>query len=128
MWMFTMKKSGSPAPPPVAEKQGEERRKFFRVLYPASLRPMFLAFSKQYPVMDISERGIRFLDAPTGHVPEWLTGKLVLKGNRVLELEGEVVRKCEDEIGVFLLTFIPYKIILEEQRQLINKTPFARMT
>ena len=100
-------------------------RAHFRIEYPIRERPTFTVGKVVYPVMDASERGIRF--AMPGELPEIGTrfaGRLRFSRGEEMPLEGDVVRLHEQSVAIHLAgAGIPLKTIFDEQRFLRKRYP-----
>ena len=95
----------------------EEKRRYFRVVYPPEHRPVLFVRKTQYPVIDISEKGIRYISCENDSFVDWVVGKLVFKDGSFMDLQGRIVRRGGDDVSLFLITPIPYKTVLEEERK-----------
>lgn len=100
----------------------QERRKVYRVQYPPEARPKLTIRSREFEVINLSERGIRFQVQKQIQSAEWVRGKVTFHDGESLEVEGKIIWKKPDEIALSLLIIpIPYERILKEQRYLINR-------
>lgn len=92
--------------------------------YPIALRPEFLAEGGAYAVVDLSEGGMRCEVKALQPLPELgavLEGVIRLKRGESMPVRGTVVR-----IGVAFMALafdagVPFRIMLEEQRWLIQR-------
>ncbi|MEE8573908.1 MAG: PilZ domain-containing protein [Thermodesulfobacteriota bacterium] len=109
-----------------------DRRKHFRLAYPVEDRPTvkidastFYAIpgpGGTFEVVDISERGIRFL-ASGGMVPDLVKGSVSINDNEPIEFTGSVVRTGGSEVCLHIEESIPARLIAREQRRLIIANP-----
>ena len=101
-------------PAPRSDPPADDRRRFSRVQHKLNARPQLTIDGNTHDVRDISEQGIRIAN-PEGRVfQKWVRGTLVFSDGTTLEINGLVVRKQPDEIGLQLITTIPKDIIARE--------------
>ena len=105
------------------------RRQCYRLVYPESLRPMLIierSGSQQirqleYPVVDISEGGLCFLDDGTlGSIVEF-SGRLRFKQGNAMRISGLIVRREDHRVSIQLHHDLAWQTILNEQRNLISR-------
>ena len=97
------------------------RRQFFRVVYPAALRPRVTAGNVNFTVIDCSETGLRCrrLNSATAlpDVGTDFAGVIHFTSGEQIRVEGEVVRSDGQTISVFLNHIpLPFNVIVNEQR------------
>ncbi len=101
------------------------QRDFYRLEYPAADRPRLLVDKMEFEVLDISEKGCKFLLPKDIRPAEKMRvfGKLRFHDGRTCPIEGFVLRVFADKNTCILeLTVgVPLPIMMEEQRRLINK-------
>ena len=115
------------AAPEVARFNWPNRRQSFRLIYPPSMRPLLIiewagslpVRQMEYPVADISEGGLCFLDDGTLAVIEEFSGRLVFKHGKSISISGRIVRRDGDRISIQLHRNLTWRTILKEQRDLI---------
>ena len=104
------------------------RREWYRVVYPKSERPVLTivkgygtqARQVEYPVADISEQGICFIDdGSLGPLTE-LEGSVRFKNGEINRIEGQIVRRSADQVCVRLNGGFPWKRVLSEQRRFLS--------
>jgi hypothetical protein len=101
---------------------GRERRRFFRLEYPADDRPILRIGKNTFEVVDISERGIRFLNKRNVQFSDWVKGIVSFRDGVTMDFEGKIVWESGGKLGVhIIITPIPAERILQEQRRLIAK-------
>lgn len=117
------------------------RRRDYRLRYPDALRPTLevehpLECVSHYPVVDIAERGLRYLAEgsalkagaviipPMGTV---VTGQLVIeRGTPAVRVAGVVVRVQDGEVALHLTKQpIPLNVFFAEQRRVLAKARHA---
>jgi hypothetical protein len=101
---------------------GLDQRKYFRVKYPPTERPILRIGTHSFEVLDISERGLKFVSDQEIKFAEWVRGTLIFSDRASLVVEGRIIWKRETQIGLKLATPISYPRILKEQRSLVEIT------
>ncbi|MDR3416071.1 MAG: PilZ domain-containing protein [Nevskia sp.] len=103
-----------------------ERRLYYRVHYPSALRPTLKLGGGTLPVIDISERGVRFVrDQPIlDHIGETVVATVQFRSGMTAEVEGKIVRVGERDVALELEPGISFRIIVREQRLLIEMSPY----
>jgi len=100
----------------------QDRRGLYRVTYPPEARPKLKIKSREFEVINLSEKGIRFLLDKQIEFTKWVRGRVTFQDGESLEVEGKIIWKKPDEIALSLLIIpIPYERVLKEQRYLINR-------
>lgn len=98
-------------------------RAYYRLVYPIAFRPTFRAGGRAYPVVDLSEEGVRLL-FPEGSPPDLetgLSGLLGLRGGDPVPIEGRVVRVDPPFVSLRLSRGVPFAVMLEQQRFLQHR-------
>jgi PilZ domain len=103
----------------------ENRRQFFRLKYPKGAGPKLSSAGLSLEVIDISEQGLCFQPAKNKKYSqnESFAGSLKFSDGESVLVFGSVRRVTEDSISVELRKPIPLRIIMAEQRLLIQKFP-----
>jgi len=104
------------------------RRDFFRIVYEPSQRPLLridapsleLTGEHEFEVLDISEKGIRFLNDRNVHFSETVQGELVFVDGEAVLIEGQIVREKGSQLSLKLSESIPFKAVVKEQRRIIT--------
>ncbi len=110
----------------MAKKDSQQnQREHYRIRYPDLERPEFLVGKQKYPVLDVSERGIR-VKLPMSHV--FVLGQIVkgivkFRSGKQVAIEGRIIRitQAESSCSVQLRRSIPLAYIMEEQRLLLQR-------
>ncbi len=97
-----------------------EKRRYYRVKYPPTERAKLKTGEYEFEVMDISEKGLRFLNDKGQKFTEWVRGTVIFHDGEMLDIEGRIVWRRDDEISLRLITPVPYVRILGEQRRIIR--------
>ena len=88
---------------------GVEKRDDLRVKYAHVERPKLMIAEEAFKIVDISERGIRFLLEPT------LRATLTFRDGESVQIEGKISRIFNNEIAVRLSKGIPPERIEKEK-------------
>ncbi len=112
----------------------ESKRQFYRLTYPHSGRPELLVAGKTFPVVDISECGMRLQvqqnDIQTLPVGETVCGQVRFTDGESFEIAGAIIRHAdvsgELQCAVFLSKGIPYSRMVAEQRFMLQIFPAAK--
>jgi len=106
------------------DNRRENKREFYRLRYPTQCRPTLILLGKNYEVIDICEKGVKFL---------LVTGRELRPGMEVqftitfhddsLNLAGEILRVDERTAVIHLENPIPLGRIIEEQRYVRDTYP-----
>ena len=106
------------------KSEREEKRRYYRIEYPASLRPTLKIRKHEFEVVNISEKGVMFWADKKIEFGRWVSGEVTFFDGQPIGIEGKIVRKHENNIGMFLtIKPIPYSRILSEQRFLARFKP-----
>jgi hypothetical protein len=100
------------------------RRTFFRLEYPLGERPSLLLDGVAHPVVDLSERGVRFVLAEASlEVGAEVFGTIRFRDGSECRVTGKVARVRGDHphCALRLDGGVPLPKILAEQRYLIQK-------
>jgi hypothetical protein len=101
-----------------------ERRGFYRLLYPETDRPQLLFDNMAFPVVEISESGLR-IDLCGRQLSDRRTvvGWVRFHDHEAITVEGAVLRTEGPEAVIKLQLGISLKRMLAEQRRLIHLYP-----
>jgi len=106
------------------KNEQQEKRRYFRIEYPASIRPTLKIRKHEFEVVDISEKGVRFFADKKIKFGRWVTGNITFCDGQTVGIEGRIAWKRGESIGMFLtVKSIPYPKILSEQRLLARFKP-----
>jgi hypothetical protein len=101
-----------------------QRRGFYRIEYPPPERPKILIAGRTYRVIDLSEKGVRFLcdELFTPKEGEQVRAKITFRENDSVDVAGVVLRKSLEQCALKLnQVSIPLKKVMAEQRYLLAK-------
>lgn len=104
---------------------GRDRREHYRIVYPSRARPKLTVGETHYWVVDMCERGLRFLhpQADSLEVGQTVRGTVLFADGSSMAVEGEVMRVGTGEAVLHLAVPVPAARILQEQRHLISRFP-----
>lgn len=110
------------------------RRKNFRVVYPADIRPLLVVEKAdnqprrhlEYRVADLSEGGISFFDDGSLGPVSSISGHLQLEQGDNLRVTGRVIRRLDQRICLQLQRSLAWRTILQEQRRILAKAKSTR--
>jgi len=105
-----------------------ERRRFYRLRYPASVRPYMQYRQWKFPVAEISEQGLRFkiIEEALDHLVLHIKAKVFFNDGESLDIEGRILRIEDDEIILQLSVGIPLKRMISEQHFVIKACPHLK--
>lgn len=101
----------------------EQKRDYFRLEYPYEYRPVLLLDDQQYPLVNLSECGVRFRTegAPAFALGDKLDGKIVFHDQDSHVCRGEVIRLGQRSVILLLSEPVPLNKIRSEHILLINR-------
>jgi hypothetical protein len=105
-----------------------ERRRFYRLRYPVSVRPHMLYKKWKFPVAEISEQGLRFviIEEALDHIVMNMKATVFFHDGESQDVEGKILRIEDDEIVVQLFKGIPLKRMITEQHFVIKACPHLK--
>ena len=101
--------------------KGAEKRSCFRLQYDASEKPVFTVRQHEFEVVDVSENGIRLLAREPVRLVKWVRGTLTFSEGDDYVLEGRIIWEKDGILGLQLITRLPYKTVLREQRKMLKR-------
>ena len=93
----------------------KEKRKYSRLVYPSSKRPLLKLGEHELEIIDISERGLKLLNDKEIEFDRILHGEAVLLSGKTIIVDGEVSWSLNKKYGLFVYS-IPGSIIAKEKR------------
>ena len=84
-------------------KKDVERRSYTRKEYKSKEKPKLKVGNIEFEVVDISANGLKLINKKKINIEGWISGTLTFFDNRLIAIDGIVVRKQEDEIAVHLV-------------------------
>ena len=105
--------------------EGMERRKDFRISYLNVEKPRLKIEMHKFDILDISQRGLKFINDKEIILSEYISGKLIFLCGESVVIEGSLVWEQDDDFGLYLKNLIPSDMIQKEtlfiQEQLLSK-------
>jgi hypothetical protein len=101
-------------------------RQYYRLDFPLKERPELLVGSDSMPVVEVSERGLRFEPAPShaSAIGDRLQGVVRFRRAGEVDITGTISRAQGSSLVLILEgRGVPYAAILEEQRYLMRHYP-----
>ena len=80
-----------------------ERRSYLRREFESKERPTLKIGKIEFEVIDISERGLKFINKQKINLEGWVSGTLTLTNSRSIAIDGIIIRKKNSEIGMHLI-------------------------
>lgn len=105
----------------------EKRRRFYRLNYPERERPILSCELGKFTILDISEEGLR-IALPLSHqlsIGSKITGRIDFESGAAGNVRGVVIRIDSErsEGGLQLSKGLPLKLVIAEERRLLQKYP-----
>ena len=105
-----------------------DNRKFFRLAYPDAMMAVIVINGREYLVPEISEGGLRircnqFLEFRNG---ENVEATIYFQDGTEVPISGEISRRDSKDYVIAPLDGISFKLIVNEQRKLLQHYPFSR--
>lgn len=108
----------------MSDSGSSERRAFYRLRYPREEYPVLLFDARTFPVVEISEFGMRVLHQGERLVPDRaFSGWVRFRDGESVPVEGTVYRTDRDETILKLTVCVSLKRMLDEQRRIIHLYP-----
>ena len=97
----------------------------YRAVFPLAARPTLRVGDSAFPVLDLSETGVRFLvpKGPGFAIGDVVEGHLILSSGVELEVEGVNLRVTTPQAATYLTKGMPFAVSLEQQRDLQSRFP-----
>jgi len=106
------------------DDRGKNKREFYRLRYPTNCRPILILLGKSYEVIDICEKGVKFLLGKYREFKPGLDIQFTIDfHDESLDLEGKILRVEERTAVIHLENPIPLGRIIEEQRYVRDMYP-----
>jgi hypothetical protein len=97
----------------------QQRRKYARLIYPSTKRPLLKFGEHELEIVDISERGLKLSNDKKIEFDRFIHGIAVLLSGKSIIVDGEVSWSLNNENGL-LIDPIPSAVIAEEKRIISN--------
>ncbi len=104
------------------------RRKTFRIIYPAFIRPTMVLDTAdhrpkrnlEFKVIDLSQEGSCFLDDGSLGPMEQFSGRIRFRDGDQIKVSGQFVRKNGDHVSVKFSRSLSWSTLLAEQRRVMT--------
>ncbi len=102
------------------EFKGVNSREFYRVEYPEQERPLIKINEDELEVIDISEKGGKFLNDKGVKLDpgSMVEGTITFHNGEAITVMGKVLRAFSDQVVICFTKGVPFGAILNEQRYL----------
>jgi len=97
-----------------------EKREHARLIYPSMRRPKLKIKADEMDVIDISEKGIKFIKDKQQTLSECVHGSTVLLSGKSIEVAGKIVWESDNEAGL-LIAQIKESVIIDEIRTVLRE-------
>jgi len=94
---------------------GEQKRAFFRVVYPTGKRPVLMYAGRPYEIIDLCEQGVKFINKYGRIRDDMVRATIRFRDGESVEVVGKVHRVDHDQVVLLLIIGVPYKVIHKEQ-------------
>ena len=103
----------------------QSNRQHYRIFYPDGSRPGLRMEGAEYPLLDLSEEGLRFsaVDSESVPVGTSIAGNIMFRRGETVAVSGRVVRVSGGVVAAQLDRKIPLGAILEEHLWLARAFP-----
>ena len=95
--------------------EGTDGRKYPRAEYLNVERPRLKIEKHKFEVLDISQRGLKFLNDKEINLSEYISGELTLLCGESIAIEGSLIWEQDDDFGLTLNNLIPSDMIQKEE-------------
>jgi hypothetical protein len=86
------------------EYKGQERRQHPRTVFESQNRPRLKIGLQEFEVIDISEKGVRFVNDKKVNSEGWINGTIVFSDARRVDIDGIIVRQESGNLGLHLIS------------------------
>lgn len=97
-----------------------EKREHARLVYPSLKRPKLKIKENELDVIDISEKGVKFVKDKQQTIGECVHGTTVLLSGKSVEIAGKIVWESDNEVGL-LIAQIKESVIIDEIRTILKE-------
>lgn len=97
-----------------------EKRSHVRLVYPSLKRPKLRIKENELDVIDISEKGVKFIKDKQQTLSECVHGTTVLLSGKSIDIAGKIVWESDNEVGL-LIAQIKESVIIDEIRTVLRE-------
>ncbi|WP_410288290.1 PilZ domain-containing protein [Desulfosarcina sp.] len=84
--------------------RGVEKRHHPRTIFGLRGRPRLKIGLQEFEVIDISEKGVQFVNDKVVGIKGWVNGTLVFSDSRSIDIDGIIVRQDGGNLGLHLIS------------------------
>jgi hypothetical protein len=84
--------------------EGLERRQHPRTVFDSQDRPRLKIGLQEFEVIDISEKGVRFVNDKKVNSTGWINGTIVFSDTKSIDIDGIIVRQESGSLGLHLIS------------------------
>ncbi|MBL6751933.1 MAG: PilZ domain-containing protein [Nevskia sp.] len=109
-----------------SRERGQQRR-YYRVVYPTTLRPVLLLGDESLPIIDICENGVRFVAGKSAQIEVGTPVEATVKfrSGHDTVIRGTIVRAGAREVAINIERGVTFRLIIAEQRMLLELAKYA---
>jgi len=97
-----------------------EKRAYARLVYPSMRRPKLKIKADKMDVIDISEKGVKFIKDKQQTLGECVHGTTELLSGKSIDISGKIVWESNNEVGL-LIAQIKESVIIDEIRTILRE-------
>ena len=97
-----------------------EKRAYARLVYPSLRRPKLKIKENELEVIDISEKGVKFIKGKHQTLSECVHGTTMLLSGKAIEIAGKIVWESDNQVGL-LVAQIKESVIIDEIRTILKE-------
>ena len=97
-----------------------EKRSYARLVYPSMRRPKLKIKADKMDVIDISEKGVKFIKDKQQTLGECVHGTTELLSGKSIDIAGKIVWESNNEVGL-LIAQIKESVIIDEIRTILRE-------
>ena len=90
---------------------GTEKREYTRRFFAPDHRPTIRIGPQEFDIIDISERGVRFVNDKKLFQDGWVNGTIVFPDRVPIDVDGVIVREEDGDMGLRLIAPIDQKFL-----------------
>ncbi len=98
------------------EKPPIVKRQDLRISYAAAAQPLFNTGTHRFPILDLSENGMRISLDRNQRCRKRLRGQIEMLCGKILNVKGALVRREGDEAAFLFRKPVDYKVLLQEKQ------------
>ena len=84
--------------------EGPERRQYPRTVFDSEDRPRLKIGVQEFEIIDISEKGVRFVNDKKVNSAGWINGTIIFPDSKSIDIDGIIVRQESGNLGLHLIS------------------------